>query len=270
MKNIEISNFTIPYYDDVIIDFINNNIRFHTIPLFIKSGSTEFAPVGTGVLVFIYDVYCVFTSSHVTERMDDQKNLYFQCGQDNYIPCSETEDDPDCKTNSKYLGANHIILDQESIDQLLAIGMQFLTIDKILDNHDGLQSIQYAIFGYPTDLVEQQAQTTKTNGLLFISAMADEVPYDKYNYTKETHYIMPYTTPTDIGAGSKTKPKQLYGMSGSGLWYISVTHELDKNVYDYHLIGIMHEYYLHKKIQFIVGNKISVVTDQLRAGFTQS
>lgn len=270
MKNIEISHTTIPYYDDVITDFVNDNIRYYTIQFFKKTRFDTFAPEGTGVLVFIYDEYCVFTANHVSGSINDQKNLYVQCGPDNYIPCSETVRNPDSKIKNKQSGATYLILEQEVVDQILAIGMRFLALDKILLDYEGLQSIQYAMYGYPTDFVKYGEGILKTSGFLFISSMADEVPYDKYNYTKETHYILPYTSPIDITAGSKTKSKQLYGMSGSGLWYISVSKEFDKYLYDFHLIGIMNEYYLHKKFQFIVGNKINIIINQLRADLNQS
>jgi hypothetical protein len=263
MDNLEKIEGGIPGFDKIITGFIDNHIRYHTIQFFKKTGADTFAPEGTGVLVNISGVFCVFTASHVIENLEDKNHLYFRYGSEKYISSSGIIRVSDYKINKNHPDIAYINLEQEVTDELLANGLKFLNSDKVLAFHDGLQATQYAIYGFPTDFIKYVKGTMVTGGSLFIGPMANDNPFNHYDYNKETHYIMPYTNPRDIGTDEKTKIRQLYGMSGSGLWYISITKILDEYTYDYHLIGIMNEFKTHGKYQIIVGNKINLITDQL-------
>lgn len=265
MKNAERVEDVIPNYDEVITNLVTYHIRYHTIRFFKKTGVDTFVPEGTGVLVSLYGVFCVFTAGHVTENMDDHRYLYFRFGPNKYIPCTGTLRDSDDKIRIILPDVTYVILDQNVVEQLLATGMRFLTLDKILLEHEGLQTYQYVMYGYPSDVVEDEESNLIPDGFYFINPLADDKPYDRYIYTKDTHYILRYSNPRYISTGAKTKTRQLYDTRGSGLWYISVTKEIDKYVYDYHLIGLMNEYYQHKRSQYIIANKISIITDQLRS-----
>jgi hypothetical protein len=98
--------------------------------------------------------------------------------------------------------------------------------------------------------------------------MAPDSYYDNHIYTKEDNFIMPYTQPQEIITGIKDKSKELYELSGSGLWYISITKNHEIIEYDYHLIGIIRELYIHKRHQFLIATKINLLTDQLKAAIS--
>jgi hypothetical protein len=263
MKNIE--SHQIPNIDKVITAFINNNIRFHTIQLFRKSGSTAFLPEGTGVLIDFYGVLCLFTSRQDVEDSFENNQLYFILGPEEYILCTGTTEESERKSN---LTISYIILDLAVAESLIAIGYKFLPNDKILPNHDPLETPQYAVVGFPKPTSGQEQENTQTNGSYIISPMAPDTYYDNHIYTKEDNFIMSYKQPQEIMTGIQDKSKELYDMSGCGLWFISSTENHEIIEYDYHLIGIITELYLHKRYQFLIATKINLLTDQLKVAIS--
>ncbi|MBP6236532.1 MAG: hypothetical protein KA536_10335 [Saprospiraceae bacterium] len=262
MENIERVEEPISNFDEVITRLVSDHVKYHTIHFFKKTKVDTFVPVCTRVLVHLYGVFCVFTTGHVREFIDDFNYLYFQCDPNKYITCEETSRDSDdkVKTNPDIV---YLKLAHDVVEQLLAFGQQFLPLDKILLYHTGYQTNQYAILGYPPELEEQVEENILPNGFLFSCAMADVQPYDPFIYKKDTHYILPYSNPINISGGTSAK-RQVYDLRCSGLWYISVTEQKDKCEYDYYFIGITKEYYQHKRSQHIVANKIQSLIAQLQ------
>jgi hypothetical protein len=270
MDNLEKIEGGIPGFDQIITGFIDGHIRYHTIQFFKKTGTYTFEPEGTGVLVNIFGLFCVFTASHVLESMSDDAPLYFRYGDNKYITCSGIMRESDFRTNKTSPDLAYLILLEEIVREILGVGMIFLDGSKLLSDHQAMQASQYAIYGFPTDFVKIENSIMITGGNLFIGTMANDKPYKHYNYSKDTHYIMPYTNPRDIATKEKTETRPIYGMSGSGLWLISVTKILDEYAYDYHLIGIMNEFKTHGKYQIIVGNKINLIADKLLIDISES
>lgn len=264
MKNIE--SHQTPNFDKVITSFINNQIRFHTIQLFRKSGSIEFAPEGTGVLIDFFGVYCLFTSRHIVEDTFENILLYFKLGPEEYILC--TGSTQESETNNDNTNTAYIILDLSIAESLIAIGYKFLPNDKILTNHQALETPQYATVGFPIPTSSQEQENTQSNGSYILSPMAPDNYYDNHIYTKEDNFIMSYASPQDIMTSIKDKSKELYDLSGSGLWYFSITKKDETIEYDYHLIGIIRELYIHKRHQFLIATKINLLTDQLKAAIS--
>jgi hypothetical protein len=259
MKNIDSSQ--ISNIDKVITGFINNHIRFHTIQLFRKSGSTEYTLEGTGVLTDFYGVLCLFTFNQIIEDSFEKNQLYFKLGPDEYILC--TGNTVESEPKRKSLDVAYIILDLDIAESLLNIGYKFLPNEKILPNHDSLDTPQYAVVGFPKPTSGQEQENTQTNGSYIISPMAPDNYYDNHIYTKEDNFIMSYASAQEIMTGVKSKSKELFDVSGSGLWYISITKNDETVEYDYHLIGIITELYLHKRHQFLIATKINLLIDQL-------
>ncbi len=98
--------------------------------------------------------------------------------------------------------------------------------------------------------------------------MAPDNYYDNNIYTKEDNFIISYAQPQEIMTGIQDKSKELYDMSGSGLWYISITKNNETIEYNYHLIGIIKELYIYKRHQFLIATKINLLTDQLKAAIS--
>ena len=159
-------------------------------------------------------------------------------------------------------------MDISIAESLIGIGYKYLPHEKILPYHSELETPQYAIVGFTKPTSDHNQENTQTNGSYIISSMAPDNYYDNHLYTKEENFIISYTQPQEIITGIKTKSKKLYNMSGSGLWYISITknHETIEN--DYHLIGIITELYIHKRHQFLIATKINLLTDQLKAAIS--
>ena len=261
MENIEKSHAPIPNHDKVIIEYVNNHIRFHTIQLFRKIGSTIFTPEGTGILVDFYGIYCLFTTKPILEDSFENNLLYLKLGPEEYILCTGTTEESERKSN---LTISYIILDLSIADALIDIGYKFLPNDKILPNHNPLETQQYAIVGFLKPTSGQDQKDTHTNGSFIISPMATDNYYDNHIYTKDEYFIMPYAPPQEIMTGIKTKSKELYDMSGSGLWHISITKNHENIEYNYHLIGSITELYLHKRHQFLIATKINLIMDKLK------
>jgi len=259
MKNIESPQ--IPNIYKVITSFINNHIRFHTIQLFRRSGPTVYTPEGTGVLINFFGVYCLLTSRQVVEDSFENNLLYLKLGPEEYILCTGTTEESERKSN---LTISYIILDLSIADALIDIGYKFLPNDKILPNHEAQDTPQYTIVGFPKPTIIHDQEDTQTNGSYIISQMATDNYYDKHNYTKEDNFIMSYAQPQEIMTGIKTKSKELYDLTGSGLWFISITKNHETIEYNYHIIGIITELYIYKRHQFLIATKINLITDQLK------
>jgi hypothetical protein len=263
MKNIE--SHQNPHIDKVITGFINNHIRFHTIQLFRKSGSTAFVPEGTGVLTDFYGVFCIFTSKYVVEDSFENNLLYFKLGPEEYLLCTGSTQESERKTS---LTISYIILDLSIAESLIEIGYKFLPNDKIIPNHVALETPQYTAVGFPKPTSGQEQENIQANGSYIIISMAPDNYYDNHIYTKEDNFIMSYTQPQEIMTGIKTKSKELFDMTGSGLWLISISNNQEPIEYDYHLIGIITELYIHKRHQFLIATKINLLTDQLKAAIS--
>lgn len=268
MINIKIPQTPIPNFDKVIISHINNYIRFHTIQLFRKSGSTVFTTESTGVLVDFYGVFCLFTSKHIVDDTFEHNLLYFKLGPEEYILCSGTTEESEIIKNNKNLNLAYIVLDLPIAESLIEIGYQFLPSEKILPRHDACEVQQYGIVGFPKTTNGHHQENTHANGSFIIGPMAPDNYYDNHIYTKKENFIMPYAPPQEIMTGIKTKSKDLYGMSGSGLWNISISKNYETAIYSYHLIGIITELYIHKRQHFLIATKINLLTDQLKAAIS--
>ena len=259
MKNIELHQ--ILNSEKIITAFINNHIRFHTIQLFRKSGSKENKQKGTGILIDFFGVYCLFTSRHIVEDTFESNQLYFKLGPDEYLLCTGTTEESERKSN---LTISYIILDLSIAESLIVIGYKFLPNEKILPNHDTLETPQYTAVGFSKPTSGQEQENTQSNGSYIISQMAPDTYYDNHIYPKEDNFIMSYAQPKEIMTGIKDKSKVLFDMSGSGLWYISITKNNEIIEYDYHLISIITELYIHKRHQFLIATKINLITDHLK------
>ena len=255
----------IPNIDKVTTGFINNHIRFHTIQLFRRSGPTVYTPEGTGVLVDFYGVLCIFTSSHIVDNSFEENHLYIKLGPEEYILCTGTTQESERKSNHTM---SYIILDLPIAESLIVIGYKFLPNDKLLPNHDPLETPQYTAVGFPKPTSGHRQENTQSNGSYIISQMAPDSNYDNHIYTKEDNFIMSYAHPKEIMTGIKDKSKELLDMSGSGLWYISISKNHEIIEYDYNLIGIITELYLHKRNQFLIATKINLLTDKLKAAIS--
>lgn len=88
MKNIETPHTSIPNLDKVITQYINNHIRFRTIQLFRKLGSSAYTSEGTEILIDFFGVYCLLPSKHIVENSFDRNLLYFKLGPEEYILCT--------------------------------------------------------------------------------------------------------------------------------------------------------------------------------------
>lgn len=263
MRNIESPQ--IPNINKIITGFINNHIRFHTIQLFRKLGSTEFASEGTGILTDFYGVLCLFTSSHIVDNSFEENHLYIKLGPEEYILFTGTTQESERKSNHT---RSYIILDLPIAESLIEIGYKFLPNDKILLNHKAIEMPQYIAVGFPKPTSGLEQENTQTNGSYIISQMAPDSYYDNHIYTKEDNFIMSYTQPQEIMTGIKDKSKELYDMSGCGLWFISITENHEIIEYDYHLTGIITELYIHKRNQFLIATKINLLTNQLKTSFS--
>jgi len=262
MENIQSHQNPTPNFDKVITSFINNHIRFHTIQLFRKSGSTTFTPEGTGVLVEIFGIFCLFTSKHSVENLFESNLLYFNLGAEEYILITGTTDETE--TNTDNINTAYIILDLSIAESLTDIGYKFLSNDKILPYHQELETPQYTTVGFPKLTTDQDLDDIQTNGSYIISPMAPDNYYDNHIYTKDEYFIMPYGPTQEIMTSIKTKSKELFDMSGSGLWHISISKNHETIEYSYHLIGIITELYIYKRHQFLIASKINLITNQLK------
>jgi len=240
---------------------LGEKIIHHTIQLLQKS-SVEYgySPFATGVLVQIRSNYFLFTAAHVFRDSYDRGNELFVVTDLGIIPIQGISRDTDLKKdNDTDLG--YFRLD-EPFAKLLAKSYLFLPASKMGDLVPDIPALQYLIVGYPAENIKIQEKTIITGAQIYLTTPVEQTIYDNANLDATKHYMFEYgqkTTDLLTGAVVPKLPKP-NGISGCGVWFVSMSQKKDKIEYDYTLVGIMKGGSVHH----LRGTKIGVLVRDLQ------
>lgn len=126
-----------------------------------------------------------------------------------------------------------------------------------------MDAANYSVFGYPAKNVrlKKKEEYISTKASLYVLQPSADKLYDHYKFDRNLFYILEFKgRGTDLRTGEKSqKLGKQNGMSGGGLWFMSVTDKGDSQ-YDieFNLIGIMTDE-PPGKFQCLVGNKINIL-----------
>lgn len=135
----------------------------------------------------------------------------------------------------------------------------FLHDDLIDINHNLIAQQKYLLAGFPVSKTKIYDKTHKREELLILTQASKEEKYIELSFDKDNHIIVDIDKVKDFDNIEPTfTPPYLYGISGSGLWFISDIFSPSK----IRLVAIMTEW--HKSDQVTVGTKIYIIINIIK------
>jgi uncharacterized protein YqgQ len=135
----------------------------------------------------------------------------------------------------------------------------FLNNDLIITNHELSMKQQYLLSGFPVSKTKIYEKTLKREELVCLTQPSQEAEYKKLSFNKDDHIIVDIDKVKDFNNVNQTSTApHLYGISGSGLWFISDIFYPSK----VSLVAIMTEW--HKGNKVTVGTKIDVAINMIK------
>lgn len=255
MQKVPISRELDKAIDRQIGEFVNKA----TCQLFLDSDKFEYSPLGTGILAKIGNKYYLLTAAHVAEEFD--KKMYLMTPKGDFLEifgdCQYTNHDEEPKIDVAF------IIIEEKFAEKLAEEFKFISEDNIKISHNLMDAANYSVFGYPAKNVRLKTKEgyISTRASFYVLQPSVDKLYDYYKFDRNLFYILEFKgRGIDLRTGEKSqKLGQQNGMSGGGLWFMSVTNNGDGQ-YDieFSLIGIMTDE-PPGRFQCLVGNKINVL-----------
>ena len=135
----------------------------------------------------------------------------------------------------------------------------FLHDDLIDVNHRLIAQQQYLLAGFPVSKTKIYDKTHKREELIVLTQPSKEEKHKELNFDKDNHIIVDIDKVKDFNNVEPTStPPYLYGVSGSGLWFISDILSPSK----VNLVAIMTEW--HKSNKATVGTKIDIAISMIK------
>jgi hypothetical protein len=135
----------------------------------------------------------------------------------------------------------------------------FLHNDLIKTNHELIMKHQYLLAGFPVSKTKTYARTHMREELVVLTQPSQEKVYETRSVDKDKHIIVDIDNKVkDFNdVETTTTLPHLYGLSGSGLWFISDTSSPSEVC----LVAIMTEWLKENKAT--VGTKIEVAINMI-------
>lgn len=243
-------------------DTIARNALKCTCQFFI-SKEGEWSPHGCGIFVNIDNLHFLFTAAHV---MEDMINDIFVNTVKNGLITLDGEISKNAITTARSEDKVDILLiklSQKTID-LLGDTYEYLNQDEIGINHKILELPLYVSVGYPAT---RKKRRKAERGLIttpysFCTIPADQSVYSVLKCDCFQNVIVQYKKKSQrdyVTQNVDTGP-DLFGISGSGLWFTSIVKDgdLEKN-----LVAIMTEWPIENR-NYIIGTRIDFFTELIR------
>lgn len=246
-----------------ITDLATNRIFYHTCQILQQGGEAGYRPLGSGVLVKVFDNYYLFTASHVAATKDGEE-LYVLTKRGIRTIIGEARES-DLEVNSK-IDVAYIRLHPQFVE-LLKESYEFLPQNRILLNHFTNDSTFYLAYGYPAVNIKVDAENrmVRVGSEFYLLKPSKEKVYKRYGLDEQAHFILDFAGKgTSLFTDEKIKVNsEPYGISGGGLWALKQTQNIE-NPLDYALIGLLIEY---RKGQYhiLIANRIDIVVQGINA-----
>lgn len=235
----------------------DNIFKYSPQMFYIENENEPIRPIAwaTCVLYENNSSYYLITASHVFERIEPSKigiliNDVFSLLHGFLIYTNDKENKIDLAIMKL---AKHFVAD-------ILKQYSFLQNDSIGINHNLTNKQEYLMAGFPVSKtkVKRDNKTIKREELIILTMKSQEEKYKKLNIKSEHHIIVDIHKVKDFKDIKPIYlPPHLYGVSGSGLWFISSAAQPK-----FSLVAIMTEW--HKRDKVAVGTKIDVVIDIIK------
>lgn len=224
---------------------------------YIENENAPIRPIALATCVLYQDEenYYLITASHVFESIDPNKigiliNDVFSLLHGYLLYTNDKDNKIDLAVMKL---ARHFVTD--ILEQY-----SFLQHDSIDTNHQLTDNLDYLIAGFPVSKtkIKDYDKTIKREELVILTKKSQTEKYQKLNFDSNKHIIVDiHKTKNFNDIKPIYTPPDLYGVSGSGLWFISPTSEAK-----FSLVAIMTEW--HKKDKVAVGTKIDYVVEIMK------
>lgn len=224
---------------------------------YIKNENESIRPIALATCVLYQndDNYYLITASHVFERIEVKKigiliNDVFSLLHGFLLYTNDKENKIDLAVIKL---AEHFVKD--ILEQY-----SFLQNDNINTNHQLTSTQDYLMAGFPVSKtkIKDYNKTIKREELVILTNKSQTEKYKKLNFDSNNHIIVDMHKTKDFKDIKQIyTPPDLYGVSGSGLWFISSTSKPT-----FSLVAIMTEW--HKKDKVAVGTKVDAVIDIIK------
>lgn len=231
-----------PYAGITVFDkaFIEKapDIERHTIPIY-KKVENKFQHQGTGILAFIEDQCILITAGHVLESF--YKLAVPANGKLHYIYhfADYFQKSPDDEFDFGFVAIDH------DLGSMLVNNFVMLPLSRITTNHTPVQIIQYMILGFPSVFSKSDITEKKITGasIKILGESCHQKVYKHYKIDREKQIAFLLAgAGNDLRTGKrKDMKKELYGISGCGIWLFEAT-PLPFIQASYSLVGIITDF----------------------------
>jgi hypothetical protein len=244
------------------IDDIQNTCNTHANKIFeytpqlfyIENEKSPIRPLALGscILYVNKDQYYIITAKHVFYDHQEKKigmmvNDIFFLIESIMIFSNDKED----KIDLGFIKLN--------TNQIAEIKKQYKFLDDTLieTRAEVSNEFRYMMAGFPVSMTKIYGNTFQREEFILLTQPSKDDKYTKLEFNKESHIIVNINKPRSFNNPNfNSKLPKLYGISGSGLWYLSN----DKS--KFYLVAIMTEW--HKDDNVTIGTKSSVVMDLVK------
>jgi hypothetical protein len=217
------------------IELSSNVISRHTIPLLTrveKNGSVEYVSIGSGIFVKKEKDFFVLTAAHVVSA---HLLIYFQTASSGLLQYEPVQI---AYIIDNTLDAAVIVLSRP-LGELLTFSYEILPFTYLLFNHLPIEYNHYAVVGYPANYISRKGIIIHYKSVAYLVRSASDKVYNYHSLNKNSFYVLRMDGKVVDDEGNSVKPRQLHGISGCGLWFISYKIIRNEMRLYYHLIGIV-------------------------------
>jgi hypothetical protein len=216
---------------------------------------------GTGVAIKVGNNHFILTAAHVVDGLDEVLYLRSENGL-MFFPYDYLFNKIDIDRKDDKVDTAIIILNDDVVKQLNGY-YTFIQNSELGINHRLIDVPCYMAYGYPASMTKMKYGSAAISGLpsYFTTRPADKDIYEILKCATDANIIISYEKQklVDTITQQRGVGPDLYGMSGCGLWYVS----LDPKNPGIKLVGILTEWPVNNR-SYVICTRIDVFTENLR------
>lgn len=224
-------------------------------------------PHASGVFVRIKDHHFLFTAGHVID--DCENEIYVGTHQGDTIyrfGGKWIKNDPNTTREYDRIDMAILEIDQDSM-KIIGSSYQFIDYYNIDLSHVPRLLPMYVSVGFPCSKSKFNSYKNelKSTPFLYVTMCANDKIYKELGCDPRVNIIVNYDkcNVIDYSTGKVRNGPDLYGISGSGLWFVPMTGILDISNISKKLVAIMTEWPINNH-KYMIGTRIDLFIDMLR------
>ena len=239
--------------------------NFHIID-FKSEDTVNIEPFASGVLVFVNEMYYLFSAGHVFNNVDVNTLGFLDPETGDIMQLDGNIAFIDPSIEGQNMGDIAVVkLSSETVDDLLSIGYEFYSVDISCLNHMLNGDSLYLIFGYP---VSKSKPVYNTNILkreplgLILEPCLDVKIYNRCGFKPNVNLLFHFHRNDLINEeGQRASAPIPNGISGCGVWHVDSEGVLK-------LVGIMFEW--EHKESIMMGAILDLPMEVVRLKFDRT